>query len=75
VPDHLRFCFERHEKARHCLDLGLTHFLDDRLDVLAHLEGVVPHRYLFGPQKPGTVVPAAVAHVSDWMRALEQIVV
>jgi hypothetical protein len=36
--------------------LRLTHFIDDRTDVLHHLEGLVPHRYLFGPQrKPVTV--------------------
>ncbi|GAA3761606.1 hypothetical protein GCM10022225_54130 [Plantactinospora mayteni] len=37
---------ERRDKAPVCQRLGITHFVDDRLDVLAHLE-TVEHRYLF----------------------------
>ena len=48
------FCRERADKAPICRRLGLTHFIDDRADVLIHLAGVVRHRYLFGPQRPGT---------------------
>ncbi len=67
VPQtNLRFCLERRDKAIHCRQNRLTHFIDDRTDVLGHLEGVVEHRYLFGPQRPGTVVPAAVVPVHDW---------
>jgi hypothetical protein len=52
VPaDNLRFCRERREKRDHALALGLTHFIDDRADVLHHLEGAVPSLYLFGHQK------------------------
>src|SRR5262245_1945238 len=40
-PDHLRFCRERKEKRVHCRDLGITHFVDDRRDVLEHLRGLV----------------------------------
>jgi hypothetical protein len=40
------FCRERHEKATICRQLGLTHFIDDRLEVLSHLVGMVPHLYL-----------------------------
>jgi hypothetical protein len=73
APDHLRFCFERHEKAGHCRELGLTHFLDDRLDVLGHLEGIVPRRFLFGPQEPGTLIPQSIVYVVDWKAALDRI--
>ena len=73
APEHLRFCFERHEKAGHCQELQLTHFVDDRLDVLQHLDGVVPHRFLFGPQKAGTAVPPSVVHVRNWKDALEEV--
>ncbi len=48
--ENVRFCRTRPEKADHCRELGITHFLDDRADVLGHLEPVVPFRYLFGPQ-------------------------
>jgi hypothetical protein len=41
------FCRQRHEKAAICRELGLTHFIDDRLEVLSHLLGTVPHLYLF----------------------------
>src|SRR5688572_6952881 len=42
----VRFCRERHEKAAICRELALTHFIDDRLEVLSHLVGIVPHLYL-----------------------------
>jgi len=69
APENLRFCLERPQKADHCAQLGITHFIDDRLDVLQCLEGVVPHRYLFGPQKnAGT--PHGVVAVPSWNEAL-----
>ncbi|CAM3605118.1 hypothetical protein KIPE111705_16530 [Kibdelosporangium persicum] len=55
-----RFCRKRPEKAVHCKRLGITHFIDDRQDVLRHLRDTVEHLYLFGPQKadpPDWVVP------------------
>lgn len=48
IPEaNVRFCRERPQKRDHAIALGLTHFIDDRHDVLAHLEGVVEHRVLF----------------------------
>jgi hypothetical protein len=74
IPNgNLRFCIERHQKAIHCKELGLTHFVDDRLDVLGYLDGVVEHRFLFGPQKPGVAVPPGVVAVADW-EAAQQVV-
>ena len=56
APENLSFCLQRPQKADHCRQLRITHFIDDRTDVLHHLEGLVPHRYLFGPQrKPVTL--------------------
>lgn len=67
IPEiNLRFCLERRDKAIHCRQNRLTHFIDDRLDVLGHLHGLVPHRYLFGPQRPDTIVPVDVVRVADW---------
>ncbi|GID97351.1 hypothetical protein ACFQFC_07630 [Amorphoplanes digitatis] len=60
--DDVRFCRARPDKAVHCAELGITHFVDDRLDVHRALRGVVAHRYLFGPQTappPGWVRPVA----------------
>jgi len=63
-PRNVRFCLKRPEKAVHCLELGITHFIDDRVDVLEAMIGTVPNLYLFGPQR--TTVPAAMHHVMTW---------
>ena len=64
--DRLRFCRQRHEKRGHCEALGITHFVDDRIDVHGHLRGLVPHLYLFGPQKPNRPIPRWVVHTLTW---------
>lgn len=43
---HVYFCRERHEKAAICEKLGITHMIDDRLEVLSYLT-TVRVRYLF----------------------------
>jgi hypothetical protein len=49
IPKHqIRFCRKRPEKAPICLELGIGLFVDDRLDVLTAMAGVVAHRFLFG---------------------------
>src|SRR5215813_9015954 len=52
-PDHVRFCRTRGDKRYHCIDLGLTHFVDDRPEVHEAITGVVRHQFLFGPQSGG----------------------
>ena len=47
-PDHVRFCKERHQKAGICEELSITHFIDDKLEVLGYLASV-SHLYLFQP--------------------------
>ena len=64
--DRLRFCRQRREKADHALDLELTHFIDDRFDVLQYLEGIVPHRFLFGPQRRSYPPQSTLICVRDW---------
>ena len=49
LRDHVRFCRRRCDKASIAADLGLTHFVDDRLDVLEPMVGRVGHLYLFAP--------------------------
>lgn len=68
-PDRVRFCLKRPEKARHCQELQITHFIDDRSDVLHAMAGVVPNRYLFGPQRE--VVPVGMLHVPTWQAVAE----
>lgn len=67
-PDRVRFCLQRPEKAVHCRELGITHFIDDRVDVLEPMAGIVPLRYLFGPQRGR--VPDGMRHVPTWRDAL-----
>jgi hypothetical protein len=57
---HVRFCLRRPEKRDHCEAIRATHFIDDRLDVLEHLRGLVPRLYLFGHQ-------TAVASIPHWV--------
>jgi hypothetical protein len=47
---NVHFCRERHEKAPICAKLNITHFVDDRLEVLGYLD-TVEHRYLFRPNE------------------------
>ena len=61
---NVRFCRQRTEKVVHCRELGVTHMIDDRLDVHRAIRDVVPHRYLFGPQDGE--VPDWVVHTPDW---------
>lgn len=63
-PDRVRFCRRRPDKRAHAEELGLTHFVDDRTDVLGHLRGAVRHLYLFGVQTEP--IPPWVIHVGDW---------
>lgn len=46
--EHVYFCRERSEKAEICQEIGITHFVDDRIDVLKNLP-VMNGRYWFCP--------------------------
>jgi hypothetical protein len=65
--EHIRFCLKRPDKAVHCAQLGITHFVDDKLDVHQALRGIVAHRYLFGPQP--APAPEWVRHTETWADA------
>lgn len=62
-----RFCRQRPDKAGICKELGITHFVDDRRDVLGHMRGVVENLYLFGPQK--SAAPSWVTATPTWREA------
>lgn len=64
---NVRFCRRREDKATHCRDLGVSHMIDDRLEVHAALRGIVPYRYLFGPQTDSA--PDWVIPVRGWPQA------
>lgn len=67
--DNLHFVRERRDKAPVCQRLGITHFIDDRLDVLAYLD-TVEHRFLFtgGSEQPGPAeaMPAWARPIETW---------
>ena len=68
-PDRVRFCLKRPEKREHCAAIGATHFVDDRLDVLEHLVGLVPHLYWFGHQSGSVATPSWTRRTRDWSDA------
>jgi hypothetical protein len=64
TESHWHFCKERPEKGPLCKALGITHFVDDRIDNLHHAhEAGVTDLYWFNPD--GEAAPeGAPAHVS-----------
>jgi hypothetical protein len=70
---NVRFCLRRSEKAGHCKQLRLSHFIDDRLDVLQHLRPIAPHLYLFGEQPRLNDIPDWVTHVPNWRQTVEAV--
>lgn len=49
APGCVHFCRERHQKAPICERLGITHFIDDRVEVLNYLT-TVRYRIAFCPR-------------------------
>lgn len=47
LKENIYNCLERSQKASIAKDLGLTHFIDDRPDVLGYMVDAVPNLYLF----------------------------
>ena len=70
---NLRFCRKRPEKAPICQQIGITAFVDDRLDVLIHMEGIVSDLYLFGEQPPNQSKIDSITAVKDWEEVLQEI--
>jgi hypothetical protein len=68
-PAHLHFCRDRKEKAPICAALGVGFFVDDRVDVLSCMAGVVRHRFLFGASS----APVGVVPVPTWAAAEQAI--
>lgn len=66
-PANVRFCRARQDKRLHCLELALTHFVDDHPEVHAAIRGAVAHQYFFGPQVAG--VPGYGIHTPTWADA------
>lgn len=76
-PD-LHFCVERHEKSHICRQLGVTHFIDDRSEVLEHLMNTgIANLYLFQGRANELAARAHIlnrfAHVSSWQEVAEKL--
>lgn len=64
-PNYVFFCEERKQKGLICDYLGVTHFIDDRLEVLGYLK-TVPNKFLFSPSE--REIAKNVEHLKDVMR-------
>jgi hypothetical protein len=75
-PGNLWFVRRREDKGAICRMLGITHFVDDRLDVLAQLPSV-PHRFLFvgglGTNTAPAVVPDDIGVYATWQTLAQAI--
>jgi hypothetical protein len=69
ADDHVHFCRQRRDKLAIARQLGLTHFIDDRLEVLGRLVGTVPHLYHFHSRAADVDrFPQIVPHVRSTRR-------
>lgn len=59
------FVRDRLAKGEVCRKYGLTHFVDDRLDVLESMP-FVPQRYLFASVHAPQVTPTMIQSVASW---------
>lgn len=76
APECVHFCRERPDKAPICARLGITDFIDDRLDVLEYLT-TVERRYLFQPREKdyrrALGLKGAITVVQSWRELAVQI--
>ena len=78
VQGNIRFCRERYEKAGICKELGITHFVDDRLEVLGYLTSV-EKLFLFQPQEKEvqrfTQHLSRVQRVESWQEMRKELLI
>jgi hypothetical protein len=77
TEDRVHFCRRRADKAPIAQRLGLTDFVDDRLEVLGYLRDVVDRRWLFQPRaaevtKHDALLPDVIA-VAGWQELVGQL--
>ncbi len=74
--DNLHFCLTREGKAPICEALGITHFVDNRLEVHSHLT-TVPNRYLINGEDEEIARFAdhlsGVTQVASWQEILDSL--
>jgi hypothetical protein len=76
----IHFCLKREEKAPICSRLGVTHFIDDRLEVLYHLhQAGIKNLHLFQGRKeeysvePYNSILDEVARVESWQEVMDKL--
>lgn len=62
--ERIHFCRKRNGKGPISRDIGLTHFIDDRLEVLSYMLDDVKKLYLFRPQE---------RDLEDWKHLLPRV--
>ena len=74
---NVRFCRSRPEKAPICAELGLSHIVDDRVEILNSMATVVQQRFLFRPDQVEAQAHGGIAddiHVSNsWVDLVQQV--
>lgn len=71
--DRVRFCRTREAKAPICDEIGATHFIDDRLEVLSHMHNVASLLLFRGDAREVSRFPGALSRVSrvgSWSEVL-----
>ncbi len=71
ISSNLFFCSKRHEKRELCKPLGITHFIDDNIEVLQALKGLIPNLFLFGTSN----APEGFIAVNDWDELLKKLTI
>lgn len=62
LAGNVHICRKRHEKVPIAKDLGLSHFVDDNIDTLQLMIGIVPKLFHFG----GSVENSEILPVKNW---------
>ncbi|MEO1028480.1 MAG: hypothetical protein AAFX02_05420 [Pseudomonadota bacterium] len=74
APDRVHFCRERADKAPICRRLGVDIFIDDRIDVLRHLETVETLIQFQSTEKAKKEqADFELIRVNSWMNVLDQL--
>lgn len=71
---NIYFCRERSEKVSIAKKLRLTHFIDDRIDVLESMLGVVEDMALFGVDYDVTAKYEAITVTDKWRSIVDWVV-
>lgn len=72
------FIRERKGKYNICERMGITHFIDDRLEVLSHMITTVPNLYLYNPDEEEVyeswIFREYVSICKDWNEIIKSII-